>query len=131
MFEIVHIFNNQSFSDSVKDTLKAFDGFCNVFWYIKVCIFWKCIQYTMHWDKTQMLKKKIPSDKINGTKNALFFLSRTPIHHSFTFNLWLLYELKHKIHLSRTVCEIFHFRFRFNFIKVYIFVRQNAWTLWL
>ena len=28
--------------------------------------------------------KKFPPDKINGTKNALFFLSQTPTHHSFT-----------------------------------------------
>ena len=44
--------------------LKAFDDFknkqksvwSNVFWYVKVCIFWKCIQYTIQWDKTQMFK---------------------------------------------------------------------------
>ena len=78
----------------IKDTLKAFGDFknmqksvwSNVFWYVKLCIFWKCIQYTIHWDKTNMLKK-FPSYKINGTKNALFFLSRPPTHHSFTFNL--------------------------------------------
>ena len=29
----------------------------NVFWYVKVCIFWKCIQYTIRWDKIEMLKK--------------------------------------------------------------------------
>ena len=29
----------------------------------------------------------------------------------------------------KTVCEIFYFRFGFIFIKVYIFVQQNAWTL--
>ena len=102
----------------------------NVFWYVKVFIFWKCIQYTIHWDKTQILKK-FPSDKINGTKNALFFLSRAPTHHSFTFNLRFLYELKHKVRLSKTGCRLFDFRFRFVFIKVYIFVQQNAWTLWL
>ena len=42
----------------------------------------------MHRDKTQILKK-IPWHKINVTKNALFFLSRAPTHHthhSFTFN---------------------------------------------
>ena len=39
------------------------------------------------------------SDKTNGTENALF-LSRAPSHDSFTFNL---YELKHKVRLSRTV----------------------------
>ena len=55
-------------------------------------------------DKRQMLKK-LPSDKINGTKNALFFLSQASTHHSFTFNLRFLYELKHKIRLSKTVCE--------------------------
>ena len=73
--------------------------------------------------------KKIPSGKINGTKNALFFLSRAPTNHSFTFNLKFLYELKHKIGLSKTVCRIFHFRFRFAVIKVYIFVQQNTWAL--
>ena len=73
--------------------------------------------------------KKCSSGKINGAKNALFFLSRAPTHHSFTFNLRFLYELKHKVRLSKTVCGIFHFRFRFVFIKVYIFVQQNAWTL--
>ena len=63
-----------------KDTLKAFNDFKNkqknvwsyVFWYVKVCIFWKCVQYTIHWDKAQMLKK-FPSDKINGTKMPSFF----------------------------------------------------------
>ena len=73
--------------------------------------------------------KKFSSDKINGTKNALFFLSRVPTHRSFTFNLRFLYELKHKVRLSKTLCRIFDFRFRFVFIKVYIFVQQNAWIL--
>ena len=76
-----------------------------------------------------MYVKKFPSDKINGTKNALFLLSRAPTRHNFTFNLRIIYELKHKALHSKTVCEIFHFRFRFVFIKVYIFVQQNAWTL--
>ena len=38
----------------------------NGFWYVKVCIFF------IHWDKTQILKK-FPLDKINGSKNDLFF----------------------------------------------------------
>ena len=70
-----------------------------------------------------MLKK----NKTKGTKNALSFLWRAPDHHSFTFNLRFLYELKHNVRLSKTVCGIFHFRFRFVFIKVHIFVQQNAW----
>ena len=56
------------------------------------------IQYTIHWDKTQMLKK-FPLDKINGTKNALFFLSQAPAHH-FTFNLQFSYELKYQVRPS-------------------------------
>ena len=69
--------------------------------------------------------KKFHSDKINGingTENVLFFLSRAPSHHSFTFNLRFLFELNRKVRLSKTVCGFFHFRFRFFFIKVYIFV---------
>ena len=72
---------------------------------------------------------KLPSNKISRAKIALFFLLQAPTHHSFTFNLRFLYELKHKVRLSKTVYGISHFRFRFVFIKVYIFVRQNAWTL--
>ena len=108
---------------SLKDTLKAFDYFknkqkrvwSNVFWYVKASVFWKCIQCTIHWDKTQMIKK-------DGTKNALFFLLRTPTHHSFSLNLRFLCELKHKICLSKTVCGIFHFRIRFVFILKFIFL---------
>ena len=49
-----------------------------------------------------------------------------PIHRSFTFILLFLYELKHIVLLSRIMCGILHFLFRFIFIKVYIFVQQNA-----
>ena len=68
--------------------------------------------------------KKSPSNKINGAKSALFFLWRAPTHDSFTFNLRFLYELKHKVCLSKTVCRIFYFRFCF----VFIFIQQNTWT---
>ena len=73
--------------------------------------------------------KKFLSEKINGTKNALFFLSRAPTHHSFNFNLRFLYELKLKVRLSKTASRIFYFQSSFVFIKVYIFVQQNARTL--
>ena len=57
-----------SLLNKVKDTMKAFDDFKNkqksvwssAFRYVKECIFWKFIQYTIQWDKTQMLKKKFP-----------------------------------------------------------------------
>ena len=67
--------------------------------------------------------KKFPYGKINGAKNVLFFHSRAPTHHSFACNLRFLYDLKNKACLSKTVCGIFHFRFRFVFIKVYMFVQ--------
>ena len=73
--------------------------------------------------------KKFPLEKTNGTKNAFFLLSRDPTCHSFIFNLRFLHEPKHKVRLSKTLCRIFHFRLRFVFIEVYIFVQQNAWTL--
>ena len=71
--------------------------------------------------KTQLLKK-FSSDV---TKNVLFFISRAPTHHSFILTLRSLYELNHKVRLTR----IFHFRFRFVVIKVYILVQENAWSL--
>ena len=68
--------------------------------------------------------KKFPSEKINFAKNTLFLLSRAPTHHSFTLNWQFLYELRHMVHFSKTVFEIFYFRFRLVFIKLYIFVQQ-------
>ena len=53
-----------------------------------------------------------------------FFLPQTSTLHSFTFNSQFLYELKHKVHLSKTECGIFHFRFRLVFIA-----QQKVWTL--
>ena len=47
--------------------------------------------------------KKISFGQNKHTKNALSFLSRSPTHHSFFFNLRFLNELKHKVSLSKTV----------------------------
>ena len=58
--------------------------------------------------------KKFPLDKANGT---------------IFFNLRFLYDLKHKLRLSKTVCDILHFPFRFVVIKAYIFIQQKAWIL--
>ena len=88
-----------------KDTLKAFSNFINkqksvwnnVFWYVKICISWN-------------FKKSFFGQK-NVTKNSIFFFLRAPTHQVLLL-LQFLYELKHKIRLSRTVCEIFHFWFR-------------------
>ena len=97
----------------------------NAFWYVKGCIFWKCIQCTAHWDKTQIFKK-FPSHEINGTKNALFFLLRTPTHHSFTFNLRLSYELEHKVRLSKTVLTFSIFDFVSLLLKfIFLFNKMH------
>ena len=92
--------------DVTKNTLKTFDDFIasdknvwsNVFSNVKVCIFWKFIQYTIQYDKTQMLKR-FPLDKINVIKNAIFFLSRFLTHDSFALNSQFLNELRHMVYL--------------------------------
>ena len=60
-----------------------------------------------------------------------FFFFRELQLISFTFNSQFLYELKHMVHLSKNMCGIFQFQLRLVFIKVYIFVQQKAWTLFL
>ena len=70
-----------------------------------------------------MLKKFLRAKK--AVQEMPFFFSQAPTHQCFTFNLQFLYELKHKVRLSKTACEIFHFRFRFYFIKAYIFNQQQ------
>ena len=74
------------------------------FSYLKVYIFWRFIQYIIHWDKTNFRDVKLISS---------------------TFNSQFLYELQHKVRLSKGVFGIFHFRFRFVFIKVYVFFNKK------
>ena len=112
-----------SLSTILRTTKKSVRG--NVFWYAHVCIFWKFIQNTIHWEKTQTFLKRFPSKKKNGTKNVLFFLSRALTHQSFTFNLRFFLNCIFKVRLSKTVCSgIFHFRIPLVFIKVYILVNK-------
>ena len=65
------------------------------------------IYYTLRYNTT--VKKNLTLDKMNGSKNALIFLLRAPTNHSFSFNLEFLYEVKHKVCLSKTVCGTFNF----------------------
>ena len=92
----------------------------NVFCYVKICIFWKCIQYTIQWDKTQILKN-FPSDIINGTKDVLFFLSWAPTHHSFTFNLGLMRWLMRWRFVSLKLCVRFSIFDSVSFLLKFIF----------
>ena len=112
-----------------KGTLKAFDDFRNN----SVLDFRTKVYEVMLFDMQKYVYTESVfnslytiNDKINGTKHALFFLSRASTHHSFTFDLGFLYELKHKVRLSKIMCEIFHFQFHFVFIKVYIFVQRQT-----
>ena len=110
------------FKKQVKMCTKQYLLTCNSMYILKVY----SIQNTLRYNTNV---KKNYSDKINSTNHALFFLLRAPTHYSINFNLRFLHELKHKVRLCNTVCEIFHFRFRFVFIKVSVFVQQNAWAL--
>ena len=70
--------------------------------------------------------KRFKRVKNRAVKKLHFHLSLAPDHHSFIFNLPFLYELKHNVRFCKRLCGIFHFRFRFAFIKGYIFVQQKA-----
>ena len=97
----------------------------NVFWYVKVCVFWKYIQYTSHWDKTQMLKK-FSSDKIDGTKNALYFFCKFQLITVFLliYDYYMSWSARF---VSPKLCVGFSiFDFVFVFSKVYIFVQQKT-----
>ena len=80
LFFIFWSVSNFFFKIQVKDTLKDFDDFRNklqkcrkqFFWYVEVCIFWKCIQYTIHWDKTNLIKVLFGQNK-RYKKCPLFF----------------------------------------------------------
>ena len=117
-FPISTDFRNSSL---LKDTLKVSiilktsnkNVWSNVFWYVKVHI----------------NVKKISFGQNKRYTKCSFFLSRASTHHGFTFNLWILYELKHKVHHSKIMWRIPHFRF--HHVKVFIFVQQKIWTLWL
>ena len=101
----------------------------NVFWYVKVCIFWKCIQYIMHWDGTQILKILLWI-KWTLQKMLSFFFREFQL---ITVLLLICdtYMNWNTSFVSLKLCGIFHFQLRLVFIKVYIFAQQNARTLFL
>ena len=67
----------KDFNDHFKNKQKSTEEYeVMSFWCVTIHIFWKFIQYTIHWDKTQMLKT-FPFNKINGVKIALFSLANS------------------------------------------------------
>ena len=60
-------------------------------------------------------------------KNAVFFLLRAPTHHTFTFNLRFLYELKHKFRLSKLYMGFPIFDFTSLLLKfVFLFNKMHG-----
>ena len=89
--------------------------------------------YSIHYTLRQNANvKKLPFGQNKRYRKSLFFLSRAPFHHSFTFDLRFLYELKRKVSLTLCVGLIFHFRFRFAFIFIlfkFIFLLNKMYEL--
>ena len=76
--------------------------------------------------------RKISFGQRKRYKKCTLFFFRETNSSQFYFGFTILIQSEaHKFHLSKTVRGIFHFRFRLIFIKVYIFVQQKTWPLWL
>ena len=75
--------------------------------------------FNMHILKVWTIQKltKFPSDKINGTKNALFFISQAPTDYSFLLVCDSYMILK--VRLSKNFCGILISSFVFLFIKMH------------
>ena len=96
---------------------KQKSAWSNVFWYGNVCIFWKFIQHTIHSNKTQMLRNYLRTKQMVQKMLSFFFRE-----FQLTTVLLLICDsyMSWSNRFVKIVCGIFHFRFRFNFIKVYI-----------
>ena len=106
-------------SKSWNDRLKASNDFKNkqksvwrnAFWYSKVCILWKFIQYTIHGDETQMLKKNSFGQNKQYKKCSYFFFRELQLT---TVSLLICDSCMswNTRFVSLKLCEIFHFQFR-------------------
>ena len=92
--------------------------------HIKKCAFSESVFNTLYIEIKHKFEK-ISLGQNKRYKNAGFF-SLGPPHHWFTFDLRFLYELKHKVRLSKTMCGIFYFRFRFVFKFIFLFNKMHA-----
>ena len=111
----------------LNDTLKAFDDFkskqnkawSNVLWYVKVYMFWKFVQYTIHLAKAKMLKKLLP---IKSTLQKMYSFYFRELQHITVFLLihnsymsWGLVSVKACAGFS--IFDSFLFEFIFFFKK--------------
>ena len=112
------------FSTILKASKKVYEV---MFLICKVCISWKYIHYTIHWDKTSV--KEIRSDKISGTKNALitvlFLICDSYMSWSTRF-----VSLKLCVGFSFFNSVPFLLKFRFLFKKMHgLFDYKTSWFL--
>ena len=95
-----------------KDTLKAFDDFkksnksvrSNAFWYLKVCISWKCIHYTMHWE-LQLITVLLLSCELIWAEAQGSSLTRVP-KVPFRFFDKLKYEIRNKVLIFVSILKL-------------------------
>ena len=73
--------------------------------------------------------QKFHSDKINGTKNALFFLSRA-LTNQFTINSRFYYELKHMFISLKLCVGFFIFDFVSFLLSIFLFNKKHG-LFWL
>ena len=93
----------------------------NVFRYVKECLFWKFIQYAIHWEK---MLNKFPSDKINLKKMYSFFFCKLQfltvlllIHNSYTSRSTMFTSLKLCVGFPIFESVSFLLKFIFSFNK--------------
>ena len=121
----------------LKDPLKVLDDFTNVFRCLKVYIFWKFIQYTINWDKTQMLKKNFFGQNKHYKKCTLFsFASSNSWQFHFYFAIFIRAELRalaykqfhfyFAIFIRAELRALAHLQFHFYFA---IFIRAELRAL--
>ena len=96
----------------------------NVFWHVKVCRFRKCIQYTIHWDKSTNFKKN-PFRQNKRYKDSLFFLLWVPIHHNFilicnSYMSWSTRFVLLKLCMGFSVFNSISFSISILFIYIFI-----------
>ena len=73
--------------------------------------------------------KKFPSDRINALRKMPSFFIREVKRITLLLLICDFYMAWSSRFISRKLCGIFHFQFCSVFVKVYIFVKQNTWTL--
>ena len=95
-----------------------------------IYIFLKTFQYTIYWEKTQILKK-FASDNKCYKKCTLFFCCKLQLITVLLLICDSYMSWNTTLIFLKIVVGFSIFWFLLVFIKVYIFVKQKVWTLWL